>query len=152
METPSSTPTSQTTPSKTSKTKVVRKSKVLTTFADLANSGIVGEPHEHRQIINDREFYAVNHTEAPKEATGDNGKFMYVTSHALRRSVLTGAVKHCKIVLPSDLFRALSVTGLANGVTWDEMLRAVILEHSTTIKPFGSSVKWLPQPDYNEVA
>lgn len=73
-------------------------------------------------------------------------RFMYVTSLNLRRSILNGDVKHCKLVVSRKDFRALTAAGLNSDVTWDEVIRAMITEQLHNPKPFASCLKYLPEP------
>ncbi|GAA4914381.1 hypothetical protein [Mucilaginibacter defluvii] len=83
----------------------------------------------------------------PKDAHfSPDEQFMYVTSHKLRRSVIKGNFKHAKLLLPMDVFRRLTAIGMANGVTWDEVLRAAIDREFTSIEPFKGALEFLPVP------
>jgi hypothetical protein len=73
-------------------------------------------------------------------------RFMYVTSLNLRRSILKGDVKHCKLVVSRKDFRALTAAGLNSDVTWDEIVRAMIAEQLHQPNPFASCLRFLPEP------
>ena len=88
-----------------------------------------------------------------KTSTGayvsSDGKFTYLTDHLLRRSILTEAdAKMGRIFIPHKEFRELTRVGAENGVTWDEMLRAVLVHAGHFPEIFKSAVKFLP-PDLN---
>jgi hypothetical protein len=74
------------------------------------------------------------------------GKFMYVTSHHLRRSVMTGDLKHQKLKLYGDQFRKITSYAMQLGITWDELLRAQIDAELASLSPFASAVHFVPEP------
>lgn len=113
-----------------------QQSQTLSDFSQLANvPDVQVTTHGKHTVI------------APKDAHfSPNEQFMYVTSHNLRRSVIKGDLKHAKLLLPMDTFRKLTAIGMANGVTWDEVLRAAIDREFTSIDPFKGALEFLPAP------
>ncbi len=123
---------------------------VVNAAQDFVNAGIPFVPVPAAPIVNLPHKVAFPVKVPNKAITATlprDGKFMYVTSNNLRRTILEGDVKHCKLVLTSDQFRSLTAAGLKQGITWDEMLRAVLAEQSFNYDPYGSAVKFIPQPD-----
>lgn len=137
--------TPKTASKRTPKTKTLND---LSQLGGIVNSQIEPETPAPAPGLVDREVKTGGLAPANQPRFSHTGKFMLVTSMDLRRSVLTGdGVKHCKIVLPADDFRKLTAEGLKHGVTWDEMVRAVITEHCHNGSPFASAVKFLPPAD-----
>ena len=69
--------------------------------------------------------------------------FTYRSSLNLKRSFLNGDIKHCKFICKEDAFRSLIIVGIKNGVTWDEVLRALIDRELVSNEPFSGIENYL---------
>lgn len=82
----------------------------------------------------------------PVPVSKEDEDFMYVTSLNLRRSKLKGRLKHVKCVFQEDIFRKLVAAGIQNGVTWDEVVRAIVDRELSGLAPFAGIENYMKQP------
>lgn len=67
-----------------------------------------------------------------------------VTSLNLKRTFVTGTVKHAKIIFSDNSYREVVVAGLRQGVVWDEIIRALVDRELSSIEPFAGLGPFLP--------
>ena len=82
------------------------------------------------------------HIEPRQTNAVDDKKYTSVTSLNLKRSFIKDP-KHCKMLMSEDSFRSLIIAGVKNGVTWDEVLRALIDRENVSNEPFAGLENYL---------